>query len=607
MQYNQSDRLKLAMEALHTERQCIILIKLIRKYMAGSWLWAFAAPFFLLFEIFTDLMQPSMMADIIDVGVAGGDVPFIMSTGIRMALFAAVGSIAGFGCVAASSVASVKFAGRLRRSFFNHIQTFSFEDLDTFTTSSLITRITNDIVQIQQIVMMALRMLIRAPFMSIGGIIMAYRLSPSLSLVLLVAVPILLVATFLLVSRGMPLFMTMQTKMDRINEVVRENLLGVKVIKSYVSEDKEIERFGVANRDMMKWSIKAMNNMVMLFPLINLVMNISIVAVLWAGGTMAVYGRLETGKIMAFINYLTQILMSLSMVVMMGMMYSRAKVAAQRINEVLDTEALIRDGDLTEETRAAASAGGSDIEFRDVSFRYHNSGEWVLKHINLSIREGETVGIIGSTGSGKSTLVSLIPRLFDATEGSVSVGGLDVRAYPMAALRQKIGMVLQDNILFSGSVEDNLRFGRETATEEEMQTAAEDAQAIDFIHEKENGFKAWVEQRGRNFSGGQKQRLSIARTLLRKPDILILDDAASAVDMVTEAKIRESISRRMGSCTMIIIAQRIAAVKDANTILVMHEGEIEAQGAHEELIRSSETYRHIVAAQMGEEAIAHAG
>ena len=583
------------------------MLKLIRKYMPGSWLWAIAAPLMMLLEVVADLMQPTLMADIIDIGVAGGDVPFIIATGGKMMLFAVISVTLGLGCVAASSIAAVNFAGRLRESFFSHIQTFSFEDLDTFTASSLITRMTNDIVQIQQIVMMGLRMLVRAPFTSIGGVIMAYRLSPSLSMALVVTVPLMLFITAFLMKRALPMFMVMQTKVDRINGIVRENLLGVKVIKSFVSEDKEIERFGVANKDLMTWSIKAMRNMNLLFPVGNLIMNLSVVAVLWFGGSMAIAGAMETGKIMAFINYLIQIMMAITMVVMMSMMYNRAKVAADRVNEVLETETGIKDGAMTAETAALVDKAGYDIEFKDVSFRYHNSGEWVLKHIDLTIKEGETVGIIGTTGSGKSTLVSLIPRLFEATEGSVSVGGLDARAYPQAVLRSKIGMVLQENILFAGRVEENLRFGKENATEEELQEAAEDAQATEFIMEKEKGFRARVEQRGRNFSGGQKQRLSIARTLLRKPEILILDDAASAVDMVTETKIREAINRRIGSCTVIIVAQRIAAVKDADMILVMNEGEIEARGTHEELIRISESYRRVVVAQMGEEAVAHAG
>ncbi|MCL1849147.1 MAG: ABC transporter ATP-binding protein/permease [Clostridiales bacterium] len=583
------------------------MIKLMRKYMKGSWLWAIAAPLLMLLEVMADLMQPTLMADIIDVGVATGNVPFIISTGLRMLSFALISVLLGLGCVATSSVASVNFAAKLRESFFGHIQTFSFEDLDTFKTSSLITRMTNDIVQMQQIIMMGLRMASRAPFTCIGGVIMAYRLSPSLSMVLVVSVPVMLVVTTFLVQKSLPLFAAMQTKIDRINGVVRESLLGIKVIKSFVSEDNEIKRFGAANQDLMNTSIKAMQNMQLLFPIGNLIMNLSVVGVLWFGGSMAIAGNMETGKIMAFINYLLQIMMSLNMVVMMSMMYSRAMVAVDRINEVLDAQGSIQDAPQTPDTAKAMAESGYAIQFRDVSFRYHNSGEWVLKHIDLSIREGETVGVIGTTGSGKSTMVSLIPRLFDATEGSVLVGGVDVRAYPQDRLREKIGMVLQENILFAGKIEDNLRYGKSSATEEEMREAAEDAQALDFIENIEKGFGARVEQRGRNFSGGQKQRLSIARTLLRKPDILILDDAASAVDMVTETRIREAINRRIGSCTVIIIAQRVAAIKDADTILVMNEGEIEAMGSHEELLRLSESYRHVAAAQLGEEAVAHAG
>jgi len=538
-----------------------------------------------------------------------------------MILYAGVGLLAGFGCVACSAISAVGFAGRLRKAFFAKIQTFSFEDLDRFKTSSLITRMTNDVAQMQQVTMMGQRMLYRAPFMSIGGMIMAYRLSPSLAMILLVSIPALLGVTVFLLSRAIPLFTIMQGKMDRINEIVRENILGVKVVKSFVSQDREAARFNIANKDLMNSGMRASRNMSLLFPLTLLISNLSVVAVLWIGGNMSMVGGIEIGKVIAFINYLLQIINSLTMMMMMNMFISRAKVAATRINAVLDTEPGIKDASspgagiyagTVPDTAADSGAGaveaaGYDIEFRDVSFKYHGASAFALKNISFKIPEGRTIGILGTTGSGKSTLVSLIPRLYEATEGSVLIGGLDVRAYPQSVLRSKIGLVLQENILFSGSIEENLRFGKESATQSEMREAAEDAQALGFILEKERGFDTYVEQRARNFSGGQKQRLSIARTLLRKPDILILDDAASAVDMVTEARIREAINRRIGSCTVIIIAQRIAAIKDADEIFVMNEGAIEAIGTHERLILESEIYRNIVAAQMGEEAVAHAG
>lgn len=582
------------------------MLKLIKKFMGGSWLWAIAAPLFMLLEVMMDLMQPALMAEIIDIGVARGDVAFIFATGGRMLLYAFIGVIGGLGCVVTSCTAAVGFASRLRQQAFSHIQTFSFRELDKFQTSSLITRLTNDVTQMQQIVMLSLRLMVRSPLVCVGGIIMAYRLSPALSMILAVAAPVLLGGTYFLIKRAMPLFMKMQTRVDRINEVMRENLLGAKVVKSFVSQDHEKKRFGTANRDLMEWSAKAMGNMVLLFPLVNLVMNLSVVAALWFGGSMAIAGSLETGKIMAFINYLIQIMSSMMMVIMVSMGFTRAQVAVQRLNEVLDTESGIRDGSFEvakDPAKDPADGGSYDIVFEDVCFRHEQGGEWILKHIDIEIKEGRTVGIIGATGSGKSTLVSLIPRLYDATKGRVCVGGRDVRQYPLAALRNKIGMVLQESILFAGSLEENLRYGKDDATREELEAAARDAQALDFILEKEGAFAARVEQRGRNFSGGQKQRLSIARTLLRRPQILILDDATSAVDMVTEAKIRQAILRRMGSCTLIIIAQRVTAIKDADLILVLNDGAIEARGTHEELLVSSETYRHVAAAQLGEEVL----
>jgi ATP-binding cassette subfamily B protein len=613
------------------------MLRLIKRFMKGNWPWALAGPLFMMLEVVMDLMQPTLMSDIIDTGVAQGDVAFIFATGGRMLLYAAIGLVGGLGCVAASSVAAVGFASRLRQKVFAHIQSFSFVELDKFQTSSLITRLTNDVTQLQQIVMMGLRMMVRAPMICVGSIVMAYRLSPSLSLVLVAAVPVLLGGAYVLIKKATPLFMTMQIKLDRINAVMRENLLGVKVIKAFVSQDHEKKRFGAANRDLMEWSAKAMENMVVLFPLVNLVMNLSVVAVLWLGGSMAIAGALEIGKIMAFINYLIQIMFATLMLVMMSMGLTRAQAAARRLHEVLDTEASIRDGRpgdgadpaagealVTGEGQTANRAAGEataageapatgqapegcDIVFQDVSFRHHNSGQWILKHINLNIKEGQTVGIIGPTGSGKSTLVSLIPRLYDVTQGRILVGGRDVREYSLTGLRGKVGMVLQESILFAGTLEENLRFGRENANQAEIEAAAEDAQALDFILEKEQGFGGRVEHRGRNFSGGQKQRLSIARVLVRQPRILILDDAASAVDTITEAKIREAILRRMGSCTLIIIAQRIAAIKDADFIIVLNEGEIEAQGSHKELLKVSEVYRRVAAAQLGEEVLPHVG
>lgn len=570
-------------------------------FLKGHWGWTIAAPLFMLLEVMMDLQQPTLMSDIVDIGVATGDIAYIFSVGGKMMLCALAGVIGGLGCTVCSSVAAVRMAGDLRQAVFNKIQTFSFVELDKFKTSSLITRLTNDVTQIQQIVMMSLRIAVRSPLMCLGSIVMAFRLSPRLSLVLLISLPILLGSAGILVKRAMPMFLTMQKKMDRINGVMRENLLGVKVIKAFVSQKQEEKRFEVANHDLKQWSVKAMNNMIILFPVVNLVMNLSVVAVLWAGGYMAIKGSLEIGKIMAFINYLTQILSSMMIVVMISMNITRAKVSADRLVEVLDTEPSITDGAGSDRREELPNY---DIVFDNVSYRHSDTGEWALKYINLTFRQGETIGVIGATGCGKTTLVSLIPRLYDATRGRVMIGGKDVRDLSLAFLRSKIGMVLQESILFAGDIEENLRFGKEDATEEEMLAACADAQATVLLEEKGEGLKARVEQRGRNFSGGQKQRISIARTLVREPEILILDDSTSAVDMITEAKIREALDRRKGTCTTIIIAQRVAAIKDADRVLVLDDGAVQAFGTHEEVLKASPVYRRIAEAQLGEEALA---
>ncbi len=570
-------------------------------FLKGHWGWTIAAPLFMLLEVMMDLQQPTLMSDIVDIGVATGDTAYIFSVGGKMMLCALAGVIGGLGCTVCSSVAAVRMAGDLRQAVFNKIQTFSFVELDKFKTSSLITRLTNDVTQIQQIVMMSLRIAVRSPLMCLGSIVMAFRLSPRLSLVLLISLPILLGSAGILVKRAMPMFLTMQKKMDRINGVMRENLLGVKVIKAFVSQKQEEKRFEVANQDLKQWSVKAMNNMIILFPVVNLVMNLSVVAVLWAGGYMAIKGSLEIGKIMAFINYLTQILSSMMIVVMISMNITRAKVSADRLVEVLDTEPSITDGAGSDRREELPNY---DIVFDNVSYRHSDTGEWALKYINLTFRQGETIGVIGATGCGKTTLVSLIPRLYDATRGRVMIGGKDVRDLSLAFLRSKIGMVLQESILFAGDIEENLRFGKEDATEEEMLAACADAQATVLLEEKGEGLKARVEQRGRNFSGGQKQRISIARTLVREPEILILDDSTSAVDMITEAKIREALDRRKGTCTTIIIAQRVAAIKDADRVLVLDDGAVQAFGTHEEVLKASPVYRRIAEAQLGEEALA---
>lgn len=576
------------------------MLKLMR-YMKGSILLALAAPLFMVVEVIMDLMQPTLMAQIIDIGVANGDVDFIWNTGLRMTLYAVIGVLGGLGCIVTSSYAAVGFGSRLRQGLYEKIQTLSFAELDRLTTGSLITRLTNDVTQIQNMVMMSLRIMVRAPLMSLGGIIMAFRLAPSLSMILLVAIPLMLIGAGLIFKATMPLFMVMQTKLDRVNTVMRENLLGIKVIKAFVTQAHERLRFGKTNQDLRDSAMKAMKNIVLMFPMVLLVMNLSVVAVLWFGGRMHMAGQLEIGKIMAFINYLIQIMSSVMMLVMISMNYSRAKVAVERIQEVFLTPPSIEDpqttGGLIEQPQ------GYEVVFDQVYYRHHNSGECVLKDISFKLPEGQVMGIVGSTGSGKSTLVSMIPRLYNVTRGRVLLGGVDVRHIPLTLLREKVGMVLQDSVLFAQSIEENLRLGNQRLQPEELREAARQAQALEFIEEKAEGFQMKIEQRGRNLSGGQKQRLSIARTLLRRPEILILDDSTSAVDLITESKIREAILAQKGQGSVIVIAQRVASIRDADQILVLDEGHIQALGSHRELLQSSEIYRHLAVSQLGEEVL----
>ena len=566
------------------------MIKLFRYLKRGALLCAIGAPLLMFMEVMMDLQQPSLMSDIVDIGIQNGDVHYVLMTGLKMLGCALLGLIGGAGCTILSSIASIQLAKELRADLFAKVETFSFREVDKFKTASLITRLTNDVEQVQNMAMMVMRMLVRSPVTCIGGVIMAIRISPRLSLILLVAM-------YLVITRAFPLFRVMQNKIDNMNNVMRENLLGIRVTKAFVSEKRQMERFNEANDDLLNTAVRASRITVILWPIINVVVNACIIGVFWFGGRMVMNGEFEIGKIMAFIQYITQILASLTMSVMFIMFFTRAKVSADRINEVLATETSIFDAPDAKPVR------GTDIEFRNVSFRYNEHSEDVLRNLNFRIEEGESIGIIGSTGCGKSSLVNLIPRLYDPTSGQVLIGGTDLKKLKLEDIRSRIGMVLQENILFSGTVGDILRFGKEDATKEEMEEAAKDAQALDFILEKEGGFDAEVEQRGKNFSGGQKQRLSIARTLVRKPDILILDDATSAVDLATEAKLQSAIKAREGSCTLIIIAQRISAVMGLDRVFVLDDGMLVDSGTHAELIQRCEIYRSIAASQLGEEVL----
>lgn len=575
------------------------MLKLLKYLKGPAIFYAILAPILMLLEVAMDLTLPNMLSNIVDIGIANSDINYVLTAGAKMILFAFLGLIGGVGCSIFSTIAAVNLGQNLRDGLFAKIQSLSFLELDHFKTSSLITRLTNDITQVQTMVMMGLRILVRAPLLCIGGLWMAYRLSQSLSIVFVITIPIILIFVAIVMSKSFPLFKTMQEKIDKVNNVMRENLLGVRVIKAFTMEHKQRDRFNEANDDLMSQSIRAQKIMIILNPVVMLLVNFSVIGVLWYGGYLVQDGLLETGKIMAFINYLTQIMMSMMMVIMISMNFSRAKASADRINEVFATNSSIQENEKT------AELTNYDIEFKNVSFKYHEHSEEVLKDISFKIKQGNQVGIIGGTGSGKSSLVNLIPRLYDVSEGEVLIGGQNVKTLSLSELRDKIGVVLQESILFSGTIASNFKFGYHEATQDELDDAAKDAQAMEFIQAKEDGYETVVEQRGKNLSGGQKQRVSIARTLIRDPKILILDDSSSALDMATESKLQRAIKERMKESTVIMIAQRISAVMDADQIIVLDQGEISGIGTHEELLKTNEIYRSIAISQLGEEAVNH--
>jgi len=572
------------------------LFKLI-KYLKGGLVFAILAPAFMILEVVMDLMQPTLMSQIVNEGIYNGNLDYVIQTGLKMIGAAFIGLIGGSLCTFFSAIASARYGKDLRSAVFKKVQSFSFVELDKLKTSSLITRITNDITQVQHTTLMMLRVMVRAPFTVIGGIVMAFSISPKLSVIFLIAMPLILIMVFFIIRKAFPLFMQMQNKIDRVNTVMRENLLGIKVVKAFVGYKTEEKRFKTANEDLMNTSINATKITMLMWPIVNLIVNSATIAVLWFGGNLHMEDKLLVGDIMAFLNYLTQILMSLTMVIMMLMGFSRAQASAKRINEIFDTKSSINNPDLPNEP------DGIDIKFDNVCFSYSQDENHVLKNISFTAQKGQTIGIIGGTGSGKSSLVSLIPRLYDVTEGKITIGGVDIRDIDIEVLNSKVGTVLQESILFEGTVRENLLYGNKNATDEQLYDAIKAACADEFITEKNNGLDRIVEQRGRNFSGGQKQRLSIARTFVKNPDILILDDSTSALDLATEAKIRAELSKKNKNGIMFIIAQRISAIMNADKILVLDDGQIVGMGTHDELKKNNEIYRSIVISQFGEEAV----
>lgn len=556
-------------------------------------------PCLMLTEVFGEIMLPKLMSLIINNGVANRDAGYIIRVGILMAFVGLLMAASGIGGAYFSSKASICFTSDLRQDLFAKVQQFSFRNIDEYSTGSLVTRLTNDIQQVQQVMMMILRFALRAPGMLVGALIMAFVMNTKLALIILAVIPVLTVIIALIMKTAYPRFGIMQTKIDRMNSGIQEALTNVRVVKSFVREDFEKEKFRAANDDLQQTSLKAMNIVIMTMPVMMLAMNITTVAVVWYGGNLIIGGSMQVGDLTAFTTYIVQILMSLMFLSMIFLQSSRAMASVKRINEVMKTEIDLTDDNAAQKDRRVTKGR---VEFRNVAFSYEKDGdEPVLEHINFTAEPGQVIGIIGSTGSGKTSLVQLIPRLYDATEGEVLVDGVNVRDYSLHHLREGVGMVLQKNVLFSGTIEENLRWGDEDASMEEIREMADAAQADSFVSSFAEGYDTDMGQGGVNVSGGQKQRLCIARALLKRPRILILDDSTSAVDTATEAKIRECFRTALKDTTKFIIAQRIGSVEDADQILVLDDGHVIGMGTHKELLESCEAYQEIYYSQRDKE------
>lgn len=555
--------------------------------------YAILTPVTIIGEVLMELLIPTIMAMIIDNGIKQGDIGYVVKMGgimVVMSLFSlAFGALAG----RFAAVAGMGFSKNLRAKLFEKVQSFSFANVDKFSSSSLITRLTTDVTNTQNAFMMVIRMAIRSPIMFIGAIIMAVRLNPKLSIVLLIVLPLLVIALALIISKAFPRFLAMLEKYDSMNSRVQENLIGIRVVKAFVREKYEKDNFKNTADIVRKAQVSAEKLIIMNMPVMQIAMYTSIVAVLWFGGNMAVSGSMGTGELASFITYITQILMSLMMLSMIFIMLVISKASIQRISEVLDEEPTVKD---CENSTEKVSDGS--VRFENVSFSYFDDmNNLALENINIDIKSGETIGIIGGTGSSKTTLVQLIPRLYDTTAGTVYVGGKDVKSYSLDELRNNVAMVLQKNVLFSGTIRDNLRWGDENASDEEIIEACKSACADDFVKSFPDGYNTDMGQGGVNVSGGQKQRLCIARALLKKPKIIILDDSTSAVDTATDSSIRKAFREKLSDTTTFIIAQRISSVKDADRIIVMDNGKINGIGTHDELLKNNSIYREVYESQ----------
>lgn len=570
----------------------------VLSYLKRYWYFALLTPLFMVLEVSMDLVQPSLMSRIVDEGIVAGDMELIINLGIQMLIFTIVGCCGGVLSGVFGNLASQNFSNDLRKDAFAKVMKMSFQQTDKFTIGSLVTRLTNDITACQDFVGMALRMMVRTLMQFIGGIVMVLSINASFGYILLFTLPVQIVVIILVLRKGAPLFSVVQGKLDRVNSVVQENVSGARVVKAYTRENYEAERFNKANDDLVSTNLRVQKLMALLVPILSILMNASVIAVIYIGGesVRVAAAEAQVGSIMAAITYITQILMSMMMIGMMFQQVTRAAASAGRIREVLDADPVIADGSFT----ADAPESGT-VEFRNVSFRYPGvqSGN-VLTGVNLCVNKGETVAILGATGCGKTSLVSLIPRFYDAVDGEVLVDGVNVKEYKLDDLRHKIGFVLQKSELFSETIEENIRWGNPEASDEEVRRAASIAQADEFISGFTDGYKDMITEKGSSLSGGQKQRLSIARAIVKKPEILIFDDSMSALDLATDAKLQAALREQLKGTTVIMIAQRVASVMRADKIAVIDSGRVVAFDDHAHLMQSCDVYRDIYNSQMRE-------
>ena len=576
----------------------------VLRYLKPYWLFALLCPLAMILEVSMDLLQPTLMSDIVDNGILGDaaadeNLRHVLITGLKMLMFSLIGCFGGIASAAFGTAAAQKMGNDLRKDAFAKVMHMSFQQTDKFTTGSLVTRLTNDITAIQEFVAMSLRMFVRTGMQFIGGIAVILTLNVNFGIVLVISLPVQLIAVAIIMKKASPLFSIVQSRLDKVNSVVQENVSGARVVKAFTREEYEINRFDNANTDLMTTNLKVQKLLATLNPILMIIMNASVIAIIMIGGFQVEAKAMQVGEVMAAVTYITQILMSVMMVGMMFQQVSRSAASMKRVNEVLSTNPVISDGN-----KSADSDNSGTVEFRNVGFSYPgSSGKPVLSGIDLKAEKGQMIAILGSTGCGKTSLVNLVPRFYDATKGDVLVDGVNVKDYDVDTLRSKIGVVLQKSELFSGTVAENIRWGCETATDEEVKTAAKIAQAEEFIDGFNDGYDTMISEKGASLSGGQKQRMAIARAIIKKPEILIFDDSTSALDLSTEAKLHKALRESLSGVTVIMIAQRIASVMRADKIAVLENGSICAFGTHKELMESSSVYRDIYYSQMkqGEE------